>query len=130
MELNKENVSILNMTNGTQIDEQYVVLVCRYMEKFKYTTEYCKRKDIKYNWEEDTIELCSTKYHSNWDWLIPVVKKVIEEGWNSQVGHPDDMVFNSLRNALMTLEIEAVWKCVVNAIQVLNKIKEDKDGSN
>lgn len=65
------------------------------------------------------------QYHSNWNWLIPIVKKVQKDLWD-KLGNPymREMVKRELDEALNKLEIESLYQEVVNAIQVLNSNRD------
>jgi len=58
------------------------------------------------------------KFHSSWNWLIPVVKKLIETlPKNSEA-------WGSLHIVLVSLDIKASWKYVVECIEWYNKNKD------
>lgn len=61
--------------------------------------------------ENMTIE--ESEYHNNWNWLIPVVKKVKAEPIDNR----------SLIAALTNLEIEPLWQATIEDIQLINKYK-------
>jgi hypothetical protein len=56
------------------------------------------------------------KYHTSWDWLMPVVEKIkdvqISEGWSNK---------QPVINALSDVNITILWKAVVQFIQWYNK---------
>ena len=64
--------------------------------------------------KRDYLEDC-VKYNTSWDWLMPVVQKCYkidnEEG------------FDSLVNAVSTLDIDGTYKAVVEFINEYNKTK-------
>jgi ribulose bisphosphate carboxylase small subunit len=51
------------------------------------------------------------KFKTSWDWLMPVVEKCFQEEGNHYV----------LNDALITINIEEVYKAVVEFIKQLNK---------
>jgi hypothetical protein len=57
----------------------------------------------------EVVPINSMKYHSSWDWLIPVVQKCYkidnEEG------------FDSLVDAVSTLDIDGTYQAVVEFIK-------------
>ena len=58
--------------------------------------------------------LTDTKFHSSWDWLMPVVEKCFDglmenDNW-------DDLNF-SLNDALLTTNIDEVYKVVIKIIK-------------
>jgi len=52
------------------------MVIAQFMGYFDDTIRYCEKKNIPYNWKEDTVEIESLKYGSSWDWLMPVVDKI------------------------------------------------------
>ena len=56
------------------------------------------------------------KYHSSWDWLMPVVDKCFD----IHLEHSDDLSF-LLNDALLTTNIDEVYKAVVNFIKRTKK---------
>ena len=51
-------------------------LIAGFIGYFDKTIEFCKRKDIPYNWEEDLVELNSLLYYNSWDLIMPVIDKI------------------------------------------------------
>tara|TARA_R100000030_G_C3181178_1_gene105879 strand:+ start:232 stop:465 length:234 start_codon:yes stop_codon:yes gene_type:complete len=51
-----------------------------------------------------------SNYHTSWDWLMPVVKKVIQEDY-------DFLVFEELKYHLWRVDIDAVYSTVVEFIK-------------
>jgi len=51
-----------------------------------------------------------SNYHTSWDWLMPVVKKVIQEDY-------DFLVFEELKDHLWRVDIDAVYSTVVEFIK-------------
>lgn len=58
------------------------------------------------------------KYHSSWDWLMPVVKKIGE----MKVGNGDPNLYDEIDYALRPAIIENVWLAVIEFIQWYNKV--------
>ena len=56
------------------------------------------------------------KYHSSWDWLMPVVDKCFD----IHLEHSDDLSF-LLNDALLTTNIDEVYKAVVEFIKRTKK---------
>jgi len=66
--------------------------------------------------KKDYLEDC-LKYHSSWDWLIPVANEIIR----SRDEQNDDWDLTDLKYALCTTNIEYVYKAVVEFIKNQNK---------
>ena len=97
------------------------------MDSYKYTIDYCNSNEIAYDWKEDTVELCDTKYHSDWNWLIPVVKKLLQDTSNTRdkiTPYMREMVKKDILNKLTDLEIKPLWNAVVEGIEVINSNKQ------
>jgi len=56
------------------------------------------------------------KYHSSWDWLMPVVDKCFD----IHLEHSDDLSF-LLNDALLTTNIDEVYKAVMEFIKRTKK---------
>ena len=56
------------------------------------------------------------KYHSSWDWLMPVMDKCFD----IHLEHSDDLSF-LLNDALLTTNIDEVYKAVVEFIKRTKK---------
>ena len=71
----------------------------------------------EYDFDDNTLDVVhenNLKYHSSWDWLMPVVEKCFDglmenDNW-------DDLNF-SLNDALLTTNIDEVYKAVINIIK-------------
>ena len=50
-------------------------------------------------------------YHNSWDWLMPVVKKVMQEDY-------DFLVFEELKYQLSKIDIDAVYSAVVEFVKL------------
>lgn len=63
------------------------------------------------------------EYHSSWDWLMPVVKKiagmVINKDWDNCLEAVKR--WKPIANELQKVNTENVWYCVVKFIQWYNK---------
>ena len=55
-------------------------------------------------------------YDKSWDWLMPVVKEVIQEDY-------DFLVFEELKYQLWRVDIDAVYSAVVEFIKEYNNLK-------
>lgn len=64
--------------------------------------------------DANTKEFHSIKYHTSWDWLMPVVEKCMRTGDNTDE-------WDTLYNALSTLNITNTYKAVVEFIKQYNK---------
>lgn len=97
----------------------------------KMTGRYAVYPKDKYPANEKHCGISMLKYHSDWNWIIPVADKVMNELWgNTKIKHPDTWAYNNLRTGLITLKIDEVWRTTVEAIKVINSIKEGTDGTN
>ncbi len=56
------------------------------------------------------------KFHTSWDWLIPVVDKCFQEEGKHYV----------INDALLTINIEEVYDAVVKFIKEYNKVKRNE----
>ena len=76
------------------------------------------------------------KFHSSWDWLMPVVEKIESLGLQSEIGRKDCRVYKYLD--IMSAEtedivsifskvskIEAVWLAVIKLILWYNNLKRN-----
>ncbi len=73
---------------------------------------YDNLETIKFNSDGNTFD--ELKYHSSWDWLMAVVEKCFDrlmedDNW-------DDLSF-CLNDALLTTNIDEVYKAVINIIK-------------
>jgi len=82
--------------------------------------EWMREEDfLNYNYPEGKdlknvmIDVAAQKYHTSWDWLIPVVQKCYkidnEEG------------FDNLVDAVSTLDIDTTYNEVIEFIKLYNK---------
>ena len=74
-----------------------------------------------YNIDKDVMgfdmivcSLADTKFHTSWDWLMPVVQKV-----SSLCDEPCEL--DNMKHALLTGDIESVYDDVVEFIKEYNK---------
>jgi len=67
-------------------------------------------------WLENNSEL---KYQESWDWLIPVVKKCLQTGNNTDE-------WDEISNSLNTMDKEVVYNQIIEFIKQYNI---DKDGT-
>lgn len=73
------------------------------------------------------------KYHRSFDELIPAVKKVVKD---LQDNAHKDVVYGriggmlaAISHTILELQIEPLWSATVEAIKVINSIKEGQDGT-
>ena len=66
--------------------------------------------DKNHEYYESLSEL---KYNKSWDWLMPVVEKVIQKDY-------DFLVFEELKYHLWRVDIDAVYNAVVEFIKEYN----------
>ena len=93
------------------------------MENNKLIAEFMELEVVtKYNPKEYYVKKYNSgewhlpeemKYHESWDWLIPVVQKCYK------IDNEEN--FNTLVDAVSTLDIESTYKAVVKFIKKLKK---------
>ena len=71
------------------------------------------------NLELDNGNIIELKYHTSWDWLMPVANEIIK----SRDEQNADWDLTNLKYALQTTNIEYVYKAVVEFINENNKRK-------
>ena len=81
-------------------------LVAEFMGAKMWVENYHGINIIKFP-NESTFDLFGLKYHSSWDWLMPVIGKI-----TSECEEPEEL--DSLRLHLITNDILYAWKFVVN----------------
>ena len=91
-------------------------LIAEFMGMEESNGEYYKRI---YN-TGDWIPLNELKFHTSWDWLMPVVEKI-----DDMFGEDDniDNGINRVHNAVLTFDINQVYGHVVDFINEYNKNK-------
>ena len=62
--------------------------------------------------DNNTHEFHPIKYHTSWDWLMPVVNKC----YTSNMQHPND----DITQGLIDVDIEATYQAVVKFIKIYN----------
>ena len=80
---------------------------------------------IESNWceileEQDTCRLEEMKFHSSWDWLMPVVEKCLTTH-EVQEGKDWDYHYSQLHDDLWSINIETTYKAVVEFIKWYNE---------
>lgn len=68
-----------------------------------------------YKIEQGTFEMGELKYHTSWDWLMPVVIECFEI-----FGDSNTINYMKLNDALLTCNINEVYKVVVEFIKEYN----------
>lgn len=77
-----------------------------------------------YLWEPNTKDptryrkIDELKYHKNWHWLIPVVKKIRDLDIDHEFSQVQE---NDVFDALVELDIEHLWQQTVNYIKWYNE---------
>ena len=82
------------------------------MEENQIIAEFMDEEITLNGATHDLDEFDGLKYHSSWDWLMPVVEKVISKDY-------EFMVFEELKFQLWRVDIDAVYKAVVEFIKQL-----------
>lgn len=67
------------------------------------------------NLELDSGEVWAYKFHTSWDWLIPVVQKLIDEYLSM-----DEQDSYELQQCILYDKIDSVYKIVVEIIEKYN----------
>ena len=66
-------------------------------------------------------EFCiKVQYHTSWDWLMPVVDKIVRTAWNMEGAYKQIEI---VEEKLCIVEIDFLWKAVVQFIQWYNSNK-------
>ena len=73
---------------------------------------YDNEETMNFNSDSNTFD--ELKFHSSWDWLMPVVEKCFDRLMEDD--NSDDLSF-CLNDALLTTNIDEVYKAVVNFIK-------------
>lgn len=68
--------------------------------------------------ERISVNRYDLKYHSSWDWLMPVVKKI--QQIRTPYFNKKKPVMDALMDALMDVEVKSLWEAVVIFIQWYN----------
>ncbi len=78
--------------------------------------EWQHHEDAKY----DAYEMSNLKYHSSWDWLMPVWGKCYNRllEINSTTCH---FYINDMKNALISADIKRAFETLVSAIEFINE---------
>ena len=79
---------------------------------------YDNLETIKFNSDGNTFD--ELKYHSSWDWLMPVVEKC---RLDSRCEHDEDIFWDAIHWALEECSIENTYDAVVRFIKQYNKNK-------
>jgi hypothetical protein len=81
---------------------------------------YFNCPDSFYLYDNDHYKITNTcspdtmEYHSNWNWLMPVVQKIYETGLSGGITY-------GLREALYTGDIDNVYPEVISILEYLDK---------
>lgn len=117
-----------NEENNKEVIEAGNVLIAEFMgfviknfgAAFLRYTDYAHRNEEYYDWKL----VRDLKYHSDWNWLMTVVEKIIY----GEYPDLDESKYNHYSLAIMRelsyAKIEAVWKAVVEFIEWYNNHKK------
>ena len=75
------------------------------------------QKPIYYPIMGKSVYVDKLKYHSSWDWLIPVVKKCLIG--EAETNRPD--LVSNIYESLVNLEIDLVYKDIIEFIKWYNQ---------
>ena len=67
----------------------------------------------------EIVSALSLKYHTSWDWLMPVVVKLFDDEYNEFDG-ADDLSFR-LNDTLLETNLDSLYSIVVEFINEYNK---------
>ena len=67
----------------------------------------------------ERVSALNLKYHTSWDWLMPVVVKLFDDEYNEFDG-ADDLSFR-LNDTLLETNLDSLYKIVVEFINEYNK---------
>jgi len=89
-------------------------LIAEFMEKYWYNPEWSDKANAE-QW----------KYHTSWDWLIPVLKKIgniISKLENSDL-ESAEKIFEDINYWIMSDDIKSVYNAVIKFIIWTKKMK-------
>ena len=69
------------------------------------------------NLELDNDEVLEYKYHTSWDWLMPVVQKI--DAMFAEADEVDDAI-NRVHNAVLSFDIDNTYDAAVKFIKTYN----------
>jgi len=93
----------------------------------KEVPEFTEGRKIK------TVPFQNWKYHSSWDWLMPVVEKIAKleseniDMFNKPIGDANkeaSMQYFNVTGLFITTSIDKVYKTVIEFIKWYNQLKE------
>ena len=67
----------------------------------------------------DTIETMSMRFHKEWNWLMPVVNKILSDSYPIEVANK----IENVKKSLHTCSIEETFNSVSDFIECYNSIK-------
>ena len=93
--------------------------------KFDPRMQWYVPKNIDYNpyWKRDglvEVKVSNMKYHSSWDWLVPVVKKITPIARGSEGDQFRNVAWADVSGPLTLGDIEGVYTYVVDFIKRYN----------
>lgn len=103
----KDNELIAKFMGAKYVDEHLIEF-----ENFHSFNEINEGEFVYTNWFDPETEL---QYHTSWDWLMPVVEKIMDISFNE--GDAED--FYSIRDCIP--DINHTYKAVLHFIKNLNK---------
>ena len=77
-----------------------------------------------YDLVEGRLNLPTTlTFHSSWDWLIPIWKKIVNIG-DSLMSQERNLYFQEITHGLYICDIQVVWSGIVEFIEWYNQSKQ------
>ena len=68
-------------------------------------------------------QLTEGLYHSSWDWLMPIWKKIVDIG-DSLMSQERNLYFKEITHGLYICDIQVVWSGIVEFIEWYNQSKQ------
>lgn len=96
-------------------------LISNFMDyKFLNKKEYAKEVGCP-EYEMDNLPDCNCYYHSSWDWLMPVIHKIL---FNTDINNKNNVewekLIQNIQSSLLNCEITNLYNTVVEFINWYN----------
>jgi len=70
----------------------------------------------------NAVKVNSLKFHSSWDWLMPVIKEVC----NTEEVHDMGLEFHEIVCQMLDDNIEETYKTVIHTIKLINENRDEQ----
>ena len=80
---------------------------------YYYLPEYKELQMVEYSYEGEEVSLFTVeelKYHKEWRWLMPVVKKILYDSYTLE----GVALMKKVQEALITCELNKTYEAVIN----------------